>query len=281
MRRADPAGLRRSLLIKSRLFFHAPRGIARTVGADNSVVLTPRAPSLGQVILYFHGGGFVFGAPETHAAMVAALVKRTGVAAVLPRYPLAPEHPFPAAIDHAVAAYHAARADYPDAEIIIGGDSAGGALALSLLAVLIKDGAALPAGVFAFSPLTDLSYSGDSFRSNAQVDVELPAERALEMAEMYLRGADPSDPRASPLCAEFEGAPPVWITVGDTEILLDDSRRIAARLRLQGVDVTLVQERDLPHVWPVFHNILPEARRTLDTLADWIKAQTGASAPTR
>lgn len=281
---ATPEEARRSLLTKARFFFHAPSSVTRTTvpfGLLDAVVLTPKAPVSPQVLLYFHGGGFVFGAPETHAAMLAALAKRTGAKAILPRYPLAPENPFPAAIDHAVAAYHACLADHSAADIIIGGDSAGGALALSVLAVLIKDNAPLPAGVFAFSPLTDLSYSGDSFQKNAALDVVLPAVRAVETADMYLNGVAPTDPRASPLFAKFEGAPPVWITVGDTEMLLDDSLRMAERLQAQGVDVSLVQERDLPHVWPLFHNILPEARRTLDQVASWIKAQTGASDPTR
>lgn len=284
MRRAGPEGLRRSFLTKSRLFFHAPAGMTRTArpfGPSDALCVAHRTRTPERVLLYFHGGGFVFGAPETHAAMLAALAKRADAQAILPRYPLAPEHPFPAALDHAIAAYHACLQEHPAAEVVIGGDSAGGALALSLLAVLIQDGVALPAGVFAFSPLTDLTHSGDSFRTNADADVELPAERAHEMGRMYLRDADPADPRVSPLFAEFSGAPPVWITVGDTEILLDDSRAMVDRLAGQGVDVTYVQEHDLPHVWPIFHNTLPEARRTLDALAVWIKAQTGARDATR
>ncbi len=279
MRRAGPKALRKSFLVKSRLFFHPPFGMTQRVDAfagSEAVFIAPRDSETHRVLLYFHGGGFVFGAPETHAAMIAALAKRAGASAVLPRYPLAPEHPFPAALDHAVACYHACLADHPAEKIVIGGDSAGGALALSLLAVLIRDAAPLPAGVFAFSPLTDLTFSGDSLRTNADADVELPADRAAEMVGLYLRDADPTDPRASPLFGAFEGAPPVWITVGDTEILLDDSRRMVSRLQQQGVDVTYVEERDLPHVWPIFHNMLPEARRTLDVLADWVRAQTGA-----
>lgn len=284
LRRAEPEKMRRSLLRNARLFFHAPLFTARSTipfGLSDAVVMTPRVETSDRVLLFFHGGGFVFGAPETHAAMLAALAKRADAKAVLPRYPLAPEHPFPAAIDHAIAAYRACLADHSPANIVIGGDSAGGALALSVLAVAIKDGMPLPAGVFAFSPLTDLSFSGDSFRGNAVADVVLPAERAEELTGMYLRDVAPTDPRVSPLFADFQGAPPVWITVGDTEILLDDSLRMVERLRAQGVDVTLVRENDLPHVWPLFHNILPEARRTLDQVATWIKAQTGASDPTR
>ncbi|WP_299649800.1 alpha/beta hydrolase [uncultured Tateyamaria sp.] len=284
MRKASgPDALRRSFEFKARLFFHAPRATrlerGELAGSEALWVRPRRGPMSQCTILYFHGGGFVFGSPRTHGAMVAALACRADADAVLPRYPLAPEHPFPAALDHALAAYQAVRAT--GGSVIVGGDSAGGALTLSLLARLLADKAPLPEAVFAFSPLTDLTFSGDSFASNADADVELPAERAHEMAQMYLNGTDPTDPLASPLFADFTGAPPVWITAGDTEILLDDSRRMAAHLQAQGVDATYVEEHDLPHVWPIFHSTLPEARATLNTLGAWIKAQTGARAVTR
>ncbi|MBY5934844.1 alpha/beta hydrolase [Tateyamaria omphalii] len=279
---SGPDALRRSFEAKARLFFHAPLSMrsewARLAGAD--VLWTrPRARQSDLTILYFHGGGYVFGSPRTHEAMVAALASRAGAQAVLPSYPLAPEHPFPAALEHARAVYEACRAE--SGSLIIGGDSAGGGLTLALLGSLIAEGAPLPEAVFGLSPLTDLTFSGDSFHDNARADVALPAERADEMARMYLGGSDPTDPRASPLFVDFTGAPPVWITAGDTEILRDDSRRVARKMGEQGVDVTYVEERDLPHVWPIFHNTLPEARATLNALAAWIKAQTVASAPTR
>jgi acetyl esterase/lipase len=129
--------------------------------------------------------------------------------------------------------------------------------------------------VFAFSPLTDMTFSGASFQVNANADVILPAERAAEMAEMYLDGHDPFDALVSPLFADFTGAPPIWLTAGDTEILLDDTRRLAANMQKQGVDVQMQIERDLPHVWPIFHHILPEARATLDGVAGWIKRRAG------
>ncbi|WP_368073628.1 alpha/beta hydrolase [Tateyamaria omphalii] len=283
MRRArHPEDLRRSFEAKARLFFHAPWSMRLewgTLAGGDALWTRPRREASNVTILYFHGGGYVFGSPRTHGAMLASLAHRAAAQAVLPCYPLAPEHPFPAAVDHARAVYDACLAT--GGPVIIGGDSAGGGLALSLLVSLLTDAAPLPAGVFAFSPLTDLTFSGTSIRDNAQSEVILPAERVDEMADMYLAGADPTDPRASPLFGDFTGAPPVWITAGDTEILRDDSRRIVLRMEEQGVSVTYVEERDLPHVWPIFHNTLPEARQTLMALAAWIEAQTGASAPTR
>ena len=144
--------------------------------------------------------------------------------------------------------------------------------ALALLAEILRHGLRRPRGVFCFSPLTDMTFSGDSMASNADAEVMLPVARAGELARMYLRESDPRDPRVSPLFAGFRGAPPVWIAAGDTEILLDDTRRMAARLRADGVRVTEVIARDLPHVWPIFGPLLPEACRTLEEVAGWIRS---------
>ncbi|MEO0766358.1 MAG: alpha/beta hydrolase [Pseudomonadota bacterium] len=284
-RASNPVALRRSLEIKSRIFFHGPLGTRRAwhdLAGAPALHITPREMNGGRTLFYIHGGAHVFGSPSTHAAMLAHLAKRTGARAVLPRYPLAPEHPFPAAPDHCLAAYRALLASGVDpAGLIVGGDSAGGNLAFSLLADLCAQGDPLPAGVFALSPLLDLSFSGDSIQTNVARDVVLPSTRLNEAAQAYLNGHVAVDPRASPLFADFTGAPPVWVTVGDTEILLDDSVRLADRLQSQGVTVELKVARDLPHVWPLFHSLIPEAHETLDQLAAWIAAQTGASAPTR
>ena len=273
-----PEKLRRSFDLKSRVFFHAPFGTRmdwQTLGPGRALHIAPQGADEGSRVLYFHGGGYVFGNPRTHSAMLGTLVQRTGAVAVLPEYPLAPEAPFPAAVDHALAAYYACLAQGMDpSRLVMGGDSAGGGLALALLALLIADGAPLPAGTFAFSPLTDLGFTGGSMVSNAREDVVLPAHRTSDMAAHYLAGHRVDDPRATPLKADFRGAPDVWLTVGDTEILLDDSRRMAARLKAQRVSVTLEVAHNLPHVWPLFHNLLPEARRTLDMLSIWIKART-------
>ncbi|MEO0401953.1 MAG: alpha/beta hydrolase [Pseudomonadota bacterium] len=275
--------LRRSFEIKARLFFHGPLGLRRRwrdLAGAPALCITPRRA--GPTLLFFHGGAHVFGSPRTQSAMLAALAKRADATAVLPQYPLAPEHPFPAALDHCVATYRALLAEGVDpATVIVGGDSAGGNLAFAVLADLLAAGDPLPAGVFGLSPLMDLAFTGDSFLGNAAADVVLPASRIWDTALGYLKGHPADDPRASPLHADFTGAPPVWLSVGDTEILQDDTLRLADRLRAAGVSVALQLERDLPHVWPMFHNIVPEARTTLDQLAAWIKVQTGANAPTR
>lgn len=281
IRRADhPAPLRRALEFQSKLMFHPPRGTKKRwveLGSRNALEVTPEgAEASSKVIFYIHGGGFTFGSPRTHAAMVAQLANRVGARGLLPSYGLAPENPFPAAPDDVRAAWDGLIGQgVSPSDVIIGGDSAGGALAFGLLTQLCAEKAGLPAGVFGFSPLTDMTHAGASFTQNAQSDVLLVADKAADMNRMFLGNHSPKEPRVSPLFGGFKGAPPVWITVGDTEILLDDARSLAQLCEEHGVSTTLVERRDLPHVWPIFHNMLPEARETLDQLADWIKQQPG------
>ena len=279
LRVASPKMIRRALEVQSRLFFYAPRGTKSRWVDHNRIPcleIAPRSVQPGRVLLYFHGGGFFFGSPDTHSAMVAQLAMRVGARAVMPKYRLAPEAACPAALQDVRAAWDGLiAAGVAPADIVVGGDSAGGALAFGLIAALCAEGAAKPGAVFGFSPLTDMTFSGPSFIENADSDVLLPADRAVALAEMFLQGHPGDDPDVSPLFARFDGSPSAWITVGDTEILLDDARRLAAQMRSEGVQVQLVQEHDLPHVWPLFHNILPEARQTLNALAAWIRQQQG------
>jgi len=276
-RATTPDKLRRGFENKARFWFRSPRGSTfQTEVMDGVPVVWADGPGVqetGPVILYFHGGGYVFGSARTHRAMLARLSQLTGLRACLTDYRLAPENAFPAALEDALSVYIELAAR--PGGVIIGGDSAGGGLAFALLAEILKHGLKKPLGCFAFSPLTDIGFSGDSVARNARVDVVLPVERTSEMAEMYLQGAPARDPRASPLFAQFSGAPPVWISAGTTEILLDDTRRMATHLREAGIDTTEVIEEDLPHVWPIFHNLLPEAEASLKQLADWIRLRSG------
>lgn len=275
----DPLELRRGFEKKARLYFHAPFGTQRswaTLGDRPALTVRPRGEDgTGPTILYFHGGAYVFGSPRTHAAMLANLARQVGGSAILPDYRKAPDAPFPAAVDDARAVWtDLLQTGVDPNRVIMGGDSAGGGLALALLAQLLTDKAPLPAGLFALSPLTDMTYSGQSVRGNEAADVILPASRTGDLTELYLGAQDPADPRASPLFADFKGAPPIHLSVGTTEILRDDSIRLNDSLDTQGVEVQLELAEDLPHVWPIFHNILPEARATLERIARWVRTQT-------
>lgn len=225
-------------------------------------------------ILYFHGGGYVMGNPRTHAALGGYLARKSGMPCLLPDYRLAPEHPFPAAFDDALALWHALMArGYRANQIALGGDSAGGGLALALLGHLCAQELPRPACVFTFSPFTDLTCSGASIRDNAKSEILLPPERLEQLRNRVLAGADAADPRISPLFARFRGPPPTLIQCARTEILRDDSRRMADHLRAEGAEVTLQEWGNLPHVWQFFHGWLPEARKALNDTAAFIRAQ--------
>jgi monoterpene epsilon-lactone hydrolase len=236
----------------------------------------------GWALLYFHGGGYVAGSPATHAALLGRLSQLTGLQVMAPVYRLAPEHPAPAAFEDAIAAHAALlKKGFAADRIILGGDSAGGGLALALLADLCARAAA-PAAVVVFSPWTDLAMTGESLQRNAKRDPLLPMARIEELIGYVTGGAAAGmglrDPRISPLYAVFSNPPPALIQVGSTEILLDDSRRMAAHLRAAGGDVTLSEWPDMPHVWQIFDGYIPQARAALEEVAGFLETITSLAA---
>jgi acetyl esterase/lipase len=235
---------------------------------------TPKAARTDRAVLYLHGGGYVMGSVATHRSLVGRIASASGVRCLALDYRLAPEHPFPAAIEDACAAYRGllAQGIAPSA-IAIAGDSAGGGLALGCLVALRDADDPLPAATGCLSPLADLELSGGS----AAADIDDPmVDRAgtRMMAAAYLQGADPRDPRASPLHADFAGLPPLLIEVGTREILLDDAIRVARSARDAGVDVTLERGEGLTHVWQL-HPHLPESRESVQRIARFLREHLG------
>lgn len=270
-RSTTPEAARLRFARTARLLFRAPPYsvmLNGMVGGTSGLWISNRRRN-DSVILYFHGGAYVVGSPETHAAMLAELARRTGGRVFAPRYRFAPENPFPAAFDDALTAWAGLRAKgYAPRDIVIGGDSAGGGLALALLSHLCRMGQQ-PAGLFAFSPWTDLTLSGASLVTNARREQMLPAHRMIEVRSLILGGARPTDaddPRLSPLHAAFPAPPPVLLHTAETEILRDDALRMRNRLP----DAEIRTAGDLLHVWPILHNWLPEARSTLDMTARFV-----------
>ena len=225
-------------------------------------------------LLYLHGGGFIGCSPRTHRAITGTFA-RAGFAVFVPDYRLAPEHPFPAGLDDAVAAWRAFAADGP---AVIAGDSAGGNLALGVMGEARRLGLPMPAAAALFSPSTDLLGRGASFLGNRRWDAMFRPESLGRLVPAYMGGADPLDPRASPIEADLAGLPPLLIHVGAREILRDDSVRLARKAETAGVRVALTVWPVVPHVWQLAQTVLPEARRSMAEASAFLKAEL-AGAP--
>jgi epsilon-lactone hydrolase len=213
--------------------------------------LTPPGADDGRVLLFLHGGGFELGSVRSDGELAARLGRAGGMRVLFPEYRLAPEHPFPAAIDDVLAVWRWLRTEQglSASSLAVAGDSAGGGLAVALLVATRDAGEALPAAAVLMSPTVDLTGSGTSMHERADQDpISTPAMLARFAAD-YLAGADPRTPLASPLFASLSGLPPLLIQVGTADLLLSDSERLAAAAAGAGVDVTLEIGEGLPHVY--------------------------------
>lgn len=287
-RTRDPAEMRRRFERSAAGFFKPPEGANFTAdrvrrpgdcGSIEVLWASRGRPDRRKVILYLHGGAYLAGSIATHRHLGAALAGAAGVRLVLPEYRLAPEHRFPAALDDAMAVYeHLLESGYDGAEIALAGDSAGGGLVFSLLLLLSREGRPLPCCVVGFSPWVDLTGSQPSIERNAQRDVLLPARRLPEVVRFYLGEHDPADPLASPLFGDWSAPPPALVMVSRSEILLDEAVALADALRRAGGDVRLELWRGLPHAWPLFTGLLPEADRAVAQAGAFIARHLGAQA---
>jgi acetyl esterase/lipase len=223
---------------------------------------------------FLHGGGYVFGSAEHYRDFLWRIADATRARVLCIDYRLAPEHPFPAAVDDAIAAYRWLLADGADPRrLSIMGDSAGGGLAFAALLRLRDEGDVLPAAAVALSPWTDLTLGGESLRRFAESDPMLSPERARTYASWYLAGVDARQPYASPLYGDPAGLPPTLIQVGSDEMLLDDSMRMARRMRAAGCRVDLEVSPRMPHVWHLFARIIPESRRAIARIGAFLDAE--------
>lgn len=232
----------------------------------------PAGETSSQVILYCHGGGYLFGSPLAYRSFTTRLAKQSGASVFVLDYRLAPEHPFPAAADDVIAAYHWLLETRDPHNIVLAGDSAGAGLCLSLLVQIKEAGLPMPAAAVLLSPYADLSATGVSLDSNSDSCAMFSGESIRRAAATYLAGADARDPRASPLFADYSGFPPLLIYVSDSEVLRDDGIRVAEKAAVAGVATELQIWRGQPHVWPLFVPQLPEAVTVLDEMARFCKA---------
>lgn len=226
-----------------------------------------------QCLLYLHGGGYLFGSPLSYRSFTTQLAKQAGMRLFAPDYRLAPEYPFPAAVDDALAVYRWLLEDQQVAaeNIVLAGDSAGGGLSLSLVHALKQHDLPLPAAVMTLSPYADLLATSESLESNTESCVMFSAQGIRRAAAVYLDGADGSSPLASPVYGDFADFPPLLIYASDTEALRDDALRVADVAAKAGVDVDLRVWHGQPHVWPIFYPMLPEAGITIAEMAGFAK----------
>lgn len=227
-------------------------------------------------LLYLHGGGFMIGSIKGCGHLITALAEQSGQRGVYVDWRLAPEHPFPAGLDDAEAAFMALHADPDSGPITVAGDSAGGNLTLALIHRLLAKGAPLPAAAVCFSPVVDLRLVNRSLETNQKSDPLVPMSWGLRGVKAYLNGQDPANPEISPLFGNFKGACPIHIQYDTTEVLYDDGRLIAAKLRKDGVDVAETVETGLPHVWQYNVGRSPEANASVAQAAAFMKSHIGA-----
>lgn len=237
-------------------------------------------------ILYFHGGGYVIGSLNTIRPMASNVAVAAQAPVLTVDYRLAPEHPHPAAVEDAVAMYEwLLDAGHAPEHIAVGGDSAGGGLAIATLLAAREAHLRQPAGCFALSPWTDLTLSGASLSTNAATDPQVQRWLLEEMAGHYLAGADPRTALASPCFADLRGLAPMLIHVGAAEALLDDARGFADAAAGAGAgagnDVTFESWEHMIHVWHAFAPILPEASAAIDRVGEWLRARWSAGSPAR
>lgn len=224
------------------------------------------------VLLYLHGGGYVTGSPASHRHLAAAISEAASVAVFSADYRLAPEHPFPAAVDDAVAAYEGLLdSGIPAAKIAIAGDSAGGGLTIATLVAARDKGLPMPACAVAISPWADLSQGGESYRARLKRDPMITKPGLDAMAAAYLGAASAKTPLASPLFADLKGLPPLLIQVGSEEALHDDSMQLKTRADTAGVDVSAESWGGMVHVWHIFHPILSEGRDAVARIGAFVK----------
>ena len=229
----------------------------------------------GPTMLYLHGGGYVLGSVQSHRPMIERMAVAIGGRVLAINYRLAPEAPFPGAVDDAVAAYRwLLEQGVQPANLAIAGDSAGGGLTIATLLALRDAGDPLPACAAPISPWNDMEATGESMATRAAVDPMVQKEPLLQMAQTYLQGSDARTPLAAPLHGDFSGLPPLLIQVGDAETLLDDSTRIAPKMKAQGVDVTLEVWDDMIHVWHLFAPMLDKGQEAIDRIGEFVRSKT-------
>jgi monoterpene epsilon-lactone hydrolase len=244
-------------------------------GVPAEFVSTPESDE-GRIMYYLHGGGYVIGSISTHREMASRLARAAKARILLVDYRLAPENPFPAAVEDSVGGYKwLLSSGVKPGRVVIAGESAGGGLTAATLVALRDAGEPLPAAAICVSPWVDMEAIGESMVTRADVDPFVQKDALLEMARTYLGGTDPRTPLASPIYADLKGLPPLLIQVGTAEVLYDDARRLAERAESAGVEVVFEPWEDMIHMWHSFAAMLPEGQQAIDRIGEFVQKYTG------
>lgn len=239
-------------------------------GIKSEWLIPENAPS-DKLILYVHGGGYVSGSCSDHRGFVSKFAKNTGITNLIYEYRLAPEHPFPAALDDSVKIYQwVLAAGYKPANILFAGESAGGGLLLALLLALKEQGIALPTAAVSISPWTDLTCSGDSYRTKHSVSVA-PMNSWNVFSKHYVGSNRANDPLISPLFGDLKGLPPLLINSGADDELFDDGEKFAQKAKAAGIDVTFRKGTGQVHCYPLLAPMFPEATEAMNEIVDFIQ----------
>ena len=233
--------------------------------------ITPSGAAPGKALLYLHGGGHVIGSLKSHRHLVSRLAVAAGVAAFHIDYRLAPEHPYPAALEDALKVYKQILATgIAPEDMVVGGESAGGNLATALLLKVREDGLPQPAGLYLLSPWLDMTTAGESYQKIGARDPIITRE-GIEMVSAAYLGGKPDNAFTSPVRADLAGLPPVLIQVGSEEVLLSDSLTFANRAAMAGVEVKLHVWPEMPHAWPLFHVFIRAGLAAIDEASQWMR----------
>ena len=242
-------------------------------GGGGAEWVIPQGAATDAALLYLHGGGYVFGGLDSHRGIAWRLAKASGLQVLLVDYRLAPEHPYPAAIEDATEAYRwLLEQGYNGDRIVVAGDSAGGGLSVALMVNTRSVGLPMPKAAVLMSPWVDLAMTGPSMQTYAEQDAMLSPQAIGKFASLYLQGADPKSPLASPVFADLSGLPPTCVLVGSKEVLRSDAETLVERLKQVGGQAQLTVWPNMPHVFPVLAGIIPEGKRAIADMGDFIRS---------
>jgi acetyl esterase/lipase len=246
-------------------------------GGAPARILTPPDADDNRAILFLHGGGYVYGSFASHGGMAAEIARHAGCMAVQLQYRLAPEHPYPAAVEDACAAYEWLLQRFDAEGIAFVGDSAGGGLVMAMLAMLKSRGRPMPGAAVCISPWIDLEGNGQSFADRQALDPMIDRPLVQFLAGLYANGADLRSPFVSPIHADLEGMPPLLIQVGEREVLFSEARQLYDKARSSGVDATFEEWPEMVHVWHLYYPALEAGRQANERVGAFVRERTAAN----